>query len=123
MLCLKITDKYKHIYKYPDYQIAVGRNSRGNDHIIEYYSFVKERCYWFHLDKLSGEHIILYLEKDLKIEDVISIFKDIKMQITSKKKGDVMFCRLSDVNKLSKPGLVTCNNRVLMSDSNWVSLI
>ena len=120
---VKITDKLKHVYKYVNYQIAVGRNQKGNDHIIEHYNFVKDRCYWFHLANSSSEHIILYLEKDIDKRDLINIFKDIKTEITLKKKDDVMFCRLEDVVKTKTPGLVTCNKKVLMSDRGWVSKI
>lgn len=123
MFGVKITDKLKHVYKYVNYQIIVGRNQKGNDHIIDHYFFVKERCYWFHLANSSSEHIILYLEKDIDKRDLINIFKDIKTEITLKKKDDVMFCRLEDVVKTKTPGLVTCNNKTLMSDGGWVSKI
>ncbi len=128
MICIKITDKYKHVYKYPDYQIIVGRNQIGNDHILDHYFFVKDRCYWFHLANSPSQHVILYLEKDIEKEELIRIFKDIKIEITSKKKDDVMFCRLEDVVPVSRtgkktPGLVTCNNKVLMSDGGWVKQI
>jgi len=123
MSVVKITDKLKHVYKHVNYQIAVGRNQKGNEHIIDHYFFVKERCYWFHLANSSSEHIILYLEKDIDKRDLINIFKDIKMDITAKKKDDVMFCKLEDVVKTKTPGLVTCNNKTLMSDEGWVKQV
>lgn len=123
MFGVKITDKLKYVYKYVNYQIIVGRNQKGNDHIIDHYFFVKDRCYWFHLANSSSEHIILYLEKDIEKRDLINIFKDIKMEITSKKKDDVIFCKLEDVVKTKTPGLVTCNKKVFMSDGGWVNKV
>jgi hypothetical protein len=123
MIGVKITDKYKHVYKYPDYQIIVGRNQKGNDHILDHYFFVKDRCYWFHLANSTSQHIILYLEKDIDKRDLVNVFKDIKMEITSKKKDDVIFCRLEDVVKTKTPGLVTCNNKFLMSDGLWINKV
>jgi predicted ribosome quality control (RQC) complex YloA/Tae2 family protein len=123
MFCVKITDKLKTVYKYPNYQIIIGRDKRGNDHIIEYYSFVKDRCYWFHLANESSSHIILYLENDIDKRELITIFKDIKKEITSKKKDDVIFCKLEDVISTKSMGTVICNNKTLMSDDNWVSRI
>ena len=123
MFGVKITDKFKNVYKYSDYQIIVGRNQKGNDHIIDHYFFVKERCYWFHLSNSTSQHIILYLENDIDKKELISIFKDIKMEITSKKKDDVMFCKLEDVVKTKTPGLVTCNNKILMSDDRWINKV
>ncbi len=123
MIGVKITDKFKHIYKYPNYQIIVGRNQIGNDRILDHYFFVRERCYWFHLANLTSQHIILYLENDIVKEELVRIFKDIKTEITSKKKDDVMFCKLEDVAKSSTPGLVYCKNKVLMSDGGWINKI
>ncbi len=123
MLGVKITDKLKYVYKYVNYQIVVGRNQKGNDHIIDHYSVVKERCYWFHLANSTSQHVILYLEKDIDKKDLINIFKDIKLELTNNKKDDVMFCRLEDVVKTKTPGLVTCNNKFLMSDDKWVNKV
>ena len=130
MFGVKITDKYKHVYKYVNYQIIVGRNQIGNDHILDHYNFVKDRCYWFHLANSTSQHIILYLEDDIDKNELVSIFKQIKSEITSKKKDDVMFCKLEDVvpaprtgKNTKTPGLVTCNKKVFMSDGGWVNLL
>ena len=123
MFGVKITDKYKHVYKYINYQIIVGRNQIGNDHILDHYFFVKDKCYWFHLANSTSQHIILYLENDIDKKELISIFKQIKLELNSKKKDDVMFCKLEDVVKTKTPGLVTCNNKFLMSDGGWVKQV
>jgi predicted ribosome quality control (RQC) complex YloA/Tae2 family protein len=71
MFGVKITDKYKHVYKYVNYQIIVGRNQIGNDHILDHYFFVKDRCYWFHLANSTSQHIILYLEDDIDKKELV----------------------------------------------------
>ena len=73
--------------------------------------------------KESSSHIILYLENDIDKKELITIFKDIKKEITSKKKDDVIFCKLEDVISTKSMGTVICNNKTLMSDDDWVSRI
>jgi predicted ribosome quality control (RQC) complex YloA/Tae2 family protein len=106
MFGVKITDKLKHIYKYPLYEIAVGRNQRGNDTIIDLYDDVKEYCYWFHSEKDSSKHVILYLQDKVSTEELNTIFNDIVRMF----EGSVVYCKLTDVVKTKTPGLVITRN-------------
>lgn len=106
MFGVKITDKLKHIYKYPLYEIAVGRNQRGNDTIIDLYDDVKEYCYWFHSENDSSKHVILYPYDNLSSDKLTVIFKDIINMF----EGSVIYCKLSDIVKTKTPGLVITRN-------------
>jgi len=97
-----MTDKLKHIYKYPLYEIAVGRNSRGNDYIIDMYDDVKEYCYWFHSGDKPSKHVILYPYDNLESDTLTIIFNDIVCMFD----GDVIYCKLRDIVKTKTPGLV-----------------
>ena len=106
MFGVKITDKLKYIYKYPLYEIAVGRNQRGNDTIIDLYDDVREYCYWFHSANSSSKHVIIYPYDKLKSEELVLVFNDVINMF----EGEVVYCKLSDVVKTKTPGLVITRN-------------
>lgn len=119
-ISVKITDKLKYIYKYPLYEISVGRNQRGNDFIIDYYEDVKEYCYWFHLEKGPSKHVILYPNDKVSNDELLIIFKNIINMF----EGNVIYCKLSDVVKTKTPGLVvTRNERLFKKDTIFKKLI
>jgi predicted ribosome quality control (RQC) complex YloA/Tae2 family protein len=107
MFGVKITDKLKNIYKYPLYEIAVGRNQRGNDTIIDLYDDVKEYCYWFHSENDSSKHVILYPYDKLESNDLYTVFNNVINMFD----GDIIYCKLSDIVKTKTPGLVISKNK------------
>jgi predicted ribosome quality control (RQC) complex YloA/Tae2 family protein len=113
MFGVKITDKLKNVYKYPLYEIAVGRSQRGNDSIIDMYDDVKEYCYWFHDKNDPSKHVILYPQDRFPSDDLNIVFKDIIKLF----KGDVICCKLSDVVKTKTLGLVITRNEKILKKS------
>jgi predicted ribosome quality control (RQC) complex YloA/Tae2 family protein len=91
------------------FQVVAGRNAKENDVLT--FAIAHPLDMWFHIEELSGPHVVMKHEKVRQFErEDICFASDISKQYCSKanknKKYTVHYCNVIDVERTRVPGRV-----------------
>lgn len=104
----------KIVFQKTEYDILIGRNSKGNEEIIK---MANLESIWMHFSDHSGPHIILqnngdYIrKKDLKTVSLILF--DYKKSVD--KKSSVVYCKVKDITLTKIQGCVITKNTKIIN--------
>lgn len=91
------------------YTIIIGRTQAENDTIIKN---CEQNDLWFHLDKISGPHIILQTCGDKipkrYLNQIATLFRDYKTNLPNR--YSVIYTELKNVSLTNTPGKVNVKN-------------
>jgi predicted ribosome quality control (RQC) complex YloA/Tae2 family protein len=88
------------------YKVVIGQNKTENDKILKESS---QMDLWFHLEKQSGPHIILRMDKEERIPKrylnyIGRLFRDFKNNLGNR--YSVIYTQMKNVRLTDEPGLV-----------------
>jgi len=104
-----IDAKLPYFITYKDVKIGYGLNDAQNDNLT--FERANKNNYFFHIDKYSGPHVVVFSEN--LNQDLIDIASDIAIYFSKQKEGNVISTRIKNVKKTSKLGLVNLSNTIL----------
>jgi predicted ribosome quality control (RQC) complex YloA/Tae2 family protein len=92
-----------------EYHILIGKNAKGNEDIIK---ISDQNDIWFHIDNISGPHIILQNKGDLihkkYLNYIASMFKEYKSNLPHK--YTIIYTEVKNVKLTSTLGQVKVSN-------------
>ena len=93
------------------YQILIGKHAKGNDTIINIAKKAHQNNLWFHFDKISSPHIILFNGNDqIEKRYLYQIANKLWEYRNAPKNTKVIYTEIKNISLTEIPGTVSTKN-------------